>query len=72
MRDRIADPLGLDLWIGVPEARRGTVARMEAPLPDAVEPQEADASAPAGRLTGGYGDARARTLTEALDQVLRG
>ncbi|MHB8958252.1 MAG: serine hydrolase domain-containing protein [Candidatus Limnocylindrales bacterium] len=50
VRDRMADPLGLDLWIGVPEARRGTVARMEAPLPDAVEPQEADASATGGSL----------------------
>lgn len=42
VRDRIAQPLGLELWIGVPEGRRGTVAWMEAPLPDVVVPNEAE------------------------------
>jgi CubicO group peptidase (beta-lactamase class C family) len=30
----LGDPLGLDMWIGVPEAARGKVAWMEPPLPD--------------------------------------
>lgn len=50
LQDRIAGRLGLDLWIGLPTDLRGRVARMEAPLPDAVELQGADATARAARL----------------------
>jgi CubicO group peptidase (beta-lactamase class C family) len=34
LRATVTDPLGLRLWIGLPEAARATVAWMEAPLPD--------------------------------------
>jgi len=34
LRATIADPLGLRLWIGLPDSERPSVAWMEAPLPD--------------------------------------
>jgi CubicO group peptidase (beta-lactamase class C family) len=33
-RRTLGDPLGLDTWIGIPNAERGHVAWMEPPLPD--------------------------------------
>jgi CubicO group peptidase (beta-lactamase class C family) len=33
-RHALGDPLGLDTWIGLPDAERGHVAWMEPPLPD--------------------------------------
>jgi CubicO group peptidase (beta-lactamase class C family) len=33
-RESLGDPLGLDLWIGLPESERRKVAWMEIPLPD--------------------------------------
>jgi len=34
LRDAVAEPLRLRTWIGLPDAERATVARMEPPLPD--------------------------------------
>jgi CubicO group peptidase (beta-lactamase class C family) len=33
-RETLGDPIGLRTWIGLPDAERATVARMEPPLPD--------------------------------------
>ena len=46
LRATVSDPLGLDLWIGLPDARRDKVAWMEAPLPD----EDSDAAREAARL----------------------
>lgn len=46
LRATLADPLGLRLWIGLPESERASVARMEAPLPD----EDSEAAREAARL----------------------
>lgn len=38
LRETLADPLGLHLWIGLPESARPLVAWMEPPLPDEDTP----------------------------------
>jgi len=42
----VTDPLGLRLWVGLPESERATVAWMQAPLPD----EDSDAAREAARL----------------------
>lgn len=46
LRTTVTDPLGLRLWIGVPEGARGAVAWMEPPLPD----EDSDDAREAARL----------------------
>jgi CubicO group peptidase (beta-lactamase class C family) len=46
LRATVTDPLGLRLWIGLPEAARAAVAWMEAPLPD----EDSDVVREAARL----------------------
>ena len=45
-RQALAGPMELHTWIGMPESERGSVARMEAPLPDEVS----DAATAAARV----------------------
>lgn len=46
LRATVTDPLGLRLWIGLPDSERDSVAWMEAPLPD----EDSDAAREAARL----------------------
>jgi CubicO group peptidase (beta-lactamase class C family) len=49
LRDTVADPLGVRLWIGLPQAERRDIAWMEPPLPD----DDSDAARLAARIAAG-------------------
>lgn len=61
-RARIGDPRDLDLWIGLPESARDTVAWIEPPLPDADDEVSRDIAAVQATAT----VTQAMTMGEAL------